>query len=198
MTSFISGLKHSVFWPRRRALHVSGQTLCSSSVVMLYVVPWFWLNNFCPHCTIARYLKTLIWTVALVGLLCKQSVLCDVPAITSGEDTWDTILLTKMQVTLEVSLTCNFKNFYGVVAYDCVVLRCVAASHPVWTRLHAASWTYHDLDWLTVCRSGSSFGQALALMKHSIKSLIDTLGDNDFVNVANVRCQRQQSSSSFS
>jgi len=54
VTSFISGLKHSVFWPRRRALHVSGQTLCPSSVVMLHVVPWFWLNNFCPHCTLPQ------------------------------------------------------------------------------------------------------------------------------------------------
>jgi len=41
------------------------------------------------------------------------------------------------------------------------------------------------------CRSGSCYGQALALMKHSIRSLIETLAENDFVNVANVRRQRR-------
>ena len=35
-------------------------------------------------------------------------------------------------------------------------------------------------------RSGSTFGQALALTKHAVQSLLDTLGDNDFVNVAHV------------
>jgi len=44
---------------------------------------------------------------------------------------------------------------------------------------------------LVACRSGSSYGQALALMKHSISSLIETLDIDDFVNVANVSYQHR-------
>ena len=55
------------------------------------------------------------------------------------------------------------------------------------TVCHVNDMYWHE--WLVASRSGSCFGQALALMKYSIKSLIDTLGENDFVNVANVRFQ---------
>lgn len=37
---------------------------------------------------------------------------------------------------------------------------------------------------VAISRSGSSFGQGLELMKHSVRSIMETLGENDFVNIA--------------